>query len=55
MERTYKLKITDDHIEKEFKQEGNYTIDSGGENPEARKQINLLVADAKKKVSNEVK
>jgi LAS superfamily LD-carboxypeptidase LdcB/peptidoglycan hydrolase-like protein with peptidoglycan-binding domain len=51
----YSLDITDANIQKELDQEGNFTVDSGGENPQARKQINNLVADAKKvfpKLSN---
>ena len=51
----YGLDITDANIQKEIDQEGNFTVDSGGENPQARKQINNLVADAKKtfpKLSN---
>lgn len=51
----YGLDITDANIQKEIDQEGNFTVDSGGENPQARKQINSLVTDAKQafpKLSN---
>ena len=44
LEQTYGVKIEDSHIQSELSQEGNYYPDNGGENPEARQQINKLVA-----------
>jgi LAS superfamily LD-carboxypeptidase LdcB len=43
LEQTYRVKIEDSHIQSELSQEGNYYPDNGGENPEARQQINKLV------------
>ena len=45
----YSITVTDEHIQNEFKQEGKYVEDSGGENTIARRQIDKLIADAKSK------
>ena len=44
LEQTYKVKIEDSNIQSELSQEGNYYPDNGSENPQARQQINKLVA-----------
>ena len=49
LEKKYGLDITDKHINREFEQEGNYREDAGGENKQARSQINKLVSDCKNK------
>jgi LAS superfamily LD-carboxypeptidase LdcB len=49
LEKNYGIDITDDNIKKEFDQEGNFREDAGGENSEAKKQIDKLVLDAKSK------
>lgn len=49
LEKEYGIDITDDNIKKEFDQEGNFREDAGGENPEAKKQIDKLISDAKSK------
>ena len=49
LEKDYGIDITDDNIKKEFDQEGNFREDAGGENSEAKKQIDKLVSDAKSK------
>ena len=49
LEKNYGIDITDDNIKKEFEQEGNFREDAGGENSEAKKQIDKLVLDAKSK------
>jgi LAS superfamily LD-carboxypeptidase LdcB len=45
----YGITITDEHIKKEFNQEGNWREDAGGVNSEAKKQILKLISDAKTK------
>jgi LAS superfamily LD-carboxypeptidase LdcB len=49
LEKNYNIDITDEHIRKEFEQEGNYREDAGKENIQARQQINKLINDAKRK------
>jgi LAS superfamily LD-carboxypeptidase LdcB len=49
LKNLYGIVITDEHIKREFEQEGNYREDSGGVNSEANSQINKLVNDAKNK------
>ena len=49
LEKNYNIDITDEHISKEFEQEGGYREDSGGEDSQARQQINKLINDARKK------
>jgi len=44
LEQTYNVKIEDSNIQSELSQEGNYYPDNGSENPQARQQINKLVA-----------
>jgi LAS superfamily LD-carboxypeptidase LdcB len=47
LESKHGIKVTDEHIAKEFEQEGNYQEDAGGENSQARKKIEELIRDAK--------
>ena len=47
----YNLGIKDKHIQKEFDQEGNFTLDSGGVNPQALARINELIVAAKQAFS----
>lgn len=54
MEKKYRITITKDHIDNEFKQEGRTVDDKSGENSKAKKQINLLVRDAKNKFKKEL-
>jgi LAS superfamily LD-carboxypeptidase LdcB len=49
LEKNYNLDITDEHIQKELEQEGGYREDAGGENSQARMQINKMINDARKK------
>jgi LAS superfamily LD-carboxypeptidase LdcB len=49
LKNSYGITITDEHIKKEFEQEGGYREDSGGVNSEASSQINKLIRDAKNK------
>ena len=49
LEKNYNLDITDEHIQKELEQEGSYREDAGGENSQARIQINKMINDARKK------
>ncbi len=49
LKKEYGIDITNDNIKKEFDQEGNFREDNGGENPDARKQIDKLISDAKSK------
>lgn len=44
----YGINITQSHIDKEFKQEGNIQPDNGGINNEAKKSIEKLIKDCKK-------
>lgn len=54
LKNEYGITITDDHIKKEFEQEGNYREDAGGENSEARKNIEKLIQDAKSKFGGKI-
>jgi LAS superfamily LD-carboxypeptidase LdcB len=45
----YGLNITQNHINKEFEQEGNYRADAGGVNKIAENNINKLIKDCKSK------
>jgi len=45
VERTYGVKITDDNIEKEFEQEGNYYKDNGKIDPNAFESLKKLLND----------
>lgn len=54
LKNEYGITITDEHIRKEFEQEGNYREDAGGENSEARKNIEKLVQDAKLKFGGKI-
>ncbi len=54
METDFGLDITDDHIEDELEQEGNWQPDSGGEDPKARKQIEKLISDARQQFGSKI-
>ena len=47
LKNDYKLDITDENIQKEFDQEGNYREDAGGVNKTAKKQIDKLIKDVR--------
>jgi LAS superfamily LD-carboxypeptidase LdcB len=49
LNKSYGIKITDEHIKRELEQEGGYREDSGGVNSEASEQINKLIRDVKNK------
>lgn len=54
MENDFGVDITDNHISKELEQEGGWQKDSGGEDPQARKQIEKLISSAKSEFGDRI-
>ena len=48
LKTSYVINITQQHIDKEYEQEGDIRLDAGGVNSEALKQIKKLIEDCKK-------
>ena len=48
LKTSYGINITQQHINKEYEQEGDIRLDAGGVNSEALKQIKKLIEDCKK-------